>query len=172
MLAPGVDKNHPDLNVVGGMNMVTDEPFLSFSDDSHGHGTHVAGKRSRDMFKPAPNSNVKVATCGITTTPPSFRIEVSFLAGCRHHWREEPRKGHRRRRSWSRHLWHPCFARGRQRRLFGPGAHIRPPAEEWSQPWHPGHQPELVGVRYCRRRRVSVHHAAHLARDDGRHCCR
>lgn len=39
----GVDKSHPDLNVVGGMNMVADEPHLSFSDDSHGHGTHVAG---------------------------------------------------------------------------------------------------------------------------------
>ena len=40
----GVDSSHPDLNVVGGMNMVADEPHLSFSDDSHGHGTHVAGE--------------------------------------------------------------------------------------------------------------------------------
>lgn len=40
----GVDATHPDLNVVGGANMVTDEPNLTYADDSHGHGTHVAGK--------------------------------------------------------------------------------------------------------------------------------
>lgn len=44
LVAAGVDKSHPDLNVVGGMNMVADEPHLTFSDDSHGHGTHVAGE--------------------------------------------------------------------------------------------------------------------------------
>lgn len=39
----GVDASHPDLNVIGGANVVADEPGLSYSDDSHGHGTHVAG---------------------------------------------------------------------------------------------------------------------------------
>lgn len=39
----GVDSTHPDLNVVGGMNFVADEPQMTYSNDSHGHGTHVAG---------------------------------------------------------------------------------------------------------------------------------
>jgi subtilisin len=32
----GVDASHPDLNVVGGQNFVSDEPSASYSDDHHG----------------------------------------------------------------------------------------------------------------------------------------
>ncbi|KAF6252012.1 hypothetical protein COO60DRAFT_567314 [Scenedesmus sp. NREL 46B-D3] len=39
----GVDAGHPDLNVVGGMNFVSDQPELSYANDTNGHGTHVAG---------------------------------------------------------------------------------------------------------------------------------
>jgi subtilisin len=35
----GIDIDHPDLNVVGGMNCSTGRSF----DDSNGHGSHVAG---------------------------------------------------------------------------------------------------------------------------------
>ncbi|MGH2750355.1 MAG: S8 family peptidase [Actinomycetota bacterium] len=35
----GIDLDHPDLNVVGGVNCSTGRSF----DDGHGHGTHVAG---------------------------------------------------------------------------------------------------------------------------------
>ena len=37
----GIDKNHPDLNVVGGVNFASGRPN-SFK-DGHGHGTHVSG---------------------------------------------------------------------------------------------------------------------------------
>ncbi|HEV8571881.1 MAG TPA: S8 family serine peptidase [Actinomycetota bacterium] len=36
----GIDLDHPDLNVVGGMNCVRGKPTI---DDGNGHGTHVAG---------------------------------------------------------------------------------------------------------------------------------
>ena len=36
----GIDIDHPDLNVAGGVNCV---PLSSSYDDGHGHGTHVAG---------------------------------------------------------------------------------------------------------------------------------
>jgi subtilisin len=39
----GVDASHPDLNVVGGMNFVSDEPWLTYANDTNGHGTHVSG---------------------------------------------------------------------------------------------------------------------------------
>ncbi|WIA15899.1 hypothetical protein OEZ85_012648 [Tetradesmus obliquus] len=39
----GVDASHPDLNVVGGMNFVGDEPQLTYANDTNGHGTHVSG---------------------------------------------------------------------------------------------------------------------------------
>ena len=43
----GVDFQHPDLNVVGGINCATGGPFngtcASGGDDDHYHGTHVAG---------------------------------------------------------------------------------------------------------------------------------
>jgi subtilisin len=43
----GVDFQHPDLNVVGGVNCATGGPFNSTcssgGDDDHYHGTHVAG---------------------------------------------------------------------------------------------------------------------------------
>ena len=38
----GIDKNHPDLNVVGGISCSTDNPN-AWGDDPNGHGTHVAG---------------------------------------------------------------------------------------------------------------------------------
>jgi subtilisin len=37
----GIDRNHPDLNVVGGINCSTSDPTAWY--DSNGHGTHVAG---------------------------------------------------------------------------------------------------------------------------------
>lgn len=37
----GVDRNHPDLNVVGGIDCV--DPTNPWGIDEHGHGTHVAG---------------------------------------------------------------------------------------------------------------------------------
>ncbi|MBE0478731.1 S8 family serine peptidase, partial [Candidatus Aerophobetes bacterium] len=37
----GIDRNHPDLNVVAGRNFTSDDP--SAWDDGNGHGTHVAG---------------------------------------------------------------------------------------------------------------------------------
>jgi subtilisin len=43
----GVDFQHPDLNVVGGVNCASGSPFTkkcsSGGDDDHYHGTHVAG---------------------------------------------------------------------------------------------------------------------------------
>ncbi len=43
----GVDFQHPDLNVVGGVNCYYWLPFIascpSGGDDDHYHGTHVAG---------------------------------------------------------------------------------------------------------------------------------
>lgn len=43
----GIDFQHPDLNVVGGMNCVSSNPFKVVckegGDDDHYHGTHVAG---------------------------------------------------------------------------------------------------------------------------------
>jgi hypothetical protein len=59
----GVDASHPDLNVVGGMNFVSDEPGLTYANDTNGHGTHVSGEKvctaaglwlmHRDYFHPA-----------------------------------------------------------------------------------------------------------------------
>ena len=43
ILDTGVDLEHPDLNVVGGINCVAPEPHLGRYDDLQGHGTHVAG---------------------------------------------------------------------------------------------------------------------------------
>jgi hypothetical protein len=42
----GVDASHPDLNVVGGMNFVSDEQHLTYANDTNGHGTHVSGERA------------------------------------------------------------------------------------------------------------------------------
>lgn len=39
----GVDLNHPDLRVSGGLNTVLDEQPNDFGDNGGGHGTHVAG---------------------------------------------------------------------------------------------------------------------------------
>lgn len=47
VLDTGIDFEHPDLNVVGGVNCATGGPFNttcgSGGDDDHYHGTHVAG---------------------------------------------------------------------------------------------------------------------------------
>ncbi|MGP8305622.1 S8 family serine peptidase [Vibrio sp. YIC-376] len=47
VLDTGIDFDHPDLNVVGGVNCATGGPFSttcdSGGDDDHYHGTHVAG---------------------------------------------------------------------------------------------------------------------------------
>ncbi len=47
VLDTGIDFEHPDLNVVGGVNCATGGPFSttcgSGGDDDHYHGTHVAG---------------------------------------------------------------------------------------------------------------------------------
>lgn len=39
----GVDRNHPDLDVSGGLNTVLGEKPGDFGDNGEGHGTHVAG---------------------------------------------------------------------------------------------------------------------------------
>ena len=39
----GIDRNHPELDVQGGMNCVYDEAENDFDDNGLGHGTHVAG---------------------------------------------------------------------------------------------------------------------------------
>ena len=42
VLDTGISKKHPDLNVVGGVNLVGDKSSKKWDDDN-GHGTHVAG---------------------------------------------------------------------------------------------------------------------------------
>ncbi len=39
----GIDRRHPDLNVVGGKSLVSNDPNPDPYIDGLGHGTHVAG---------------------------------------------------------------------------------------------------------------------------------
>jgi hypothetical protein len=71
------------LNVVGGMNMVADEPTLSFSDDSHGHGTHVAGRRKAQATDSLKGSNRAAARLSSTVLRQDVSgTETSHVQDC------------------------------------------------------------------------------------------